>query len=117
MAIEPTNDSPEQLRMETDLLVRLMQEDSKEGWQFTTCIDDVPEEVGHYGLSDGLHGRGGGVSRNMRQSIKQSSWFSQLRRPIFEWLPDTDGSAALWLDHKIRCPRCKAIVDFNDEDG
>lgn len=104
--------------LETEMLVRLLREYETEGRHYSAHIADVPEETGHYGLSDGLRGMGGGVTHNMRQSIQRLAAHRKIKRPIYDWLPDTDGGAALWLDGKIRCSRCpdKPIFDLDDID-
>ena len=103
---------------EIEVLIKFMQEGDRDGWLYSSSIEDVPEDFGHYSLHDGLKGRGCGVTANMRQSIKSSYWFTQLQHPIFSWLPDTDGSAALWLEQKTCCSRCtdSAIFDLDEID-
>jgi len=102
----------EQLKIETELIVKLMREKQADGWLYTTNINDVPETIGHYGLDDGLSGCGGGVTHNMRQSIKFMSRYETAKRPIYSYLPDTDinGDAGLWLDGKETCWICKDNV-------
>jgi len=113
------NESTEQLKLEAEVIVKLMREHKEERDNISLSIEDVPAEIGNYGLYDGLRVRGAGTSRNMRRSFEElmrSSW--PVKRPIYCWKPDTDGSAALWLDHKVRCPRCEGnpIFDFFEID-
>lgn len=110
--------SNSEIQAETEMIAKLLREQERDGWRVETNIENVPSETGQYALRDGLASKGWGVSWNMRKSIEQSSWFNNMKRPIFMWLPDTDGSAALWLDNKIRCSRCegKPIIDLFEID-
>jgi hypothetical protein len=102
-----------ELVCETGIIAKLTQEEREnEGWKVTLDIDDVPQEIGNYALYDGLVARGGGVTWNMRQSVLESSWFGKLKRPIYLWFPDSDGSVALWLDGKIRCSECALVFEI-----
>ena len=108
------DETPDQLRIETELLATLMSEQREnEGWKVSLSIEDVPDETGNYSLHDGLDGCGGGVSYHMRQGIQSLMAYARpLRRPIYLWKPDVDGSAALWLEGKIRCPHCSEVMDI-----
>jgi len=86
------------------------------GWNVATNIADVPSECGHYSIYDGFDIRGCGVTWDMRRSIQENSWFSSLKRGLFLWKPDLDGSAALWLDGKIKCQHCGGIFEISDHD-
>lgn len=95
------------LANEIAVVVRLEQEKATDGWRFTAMLEDVPETIGHYGLQDGLRGLGCGVTLNMRKSLIEAARYKTVKRPIYSWLPDTDGSVALWLDGMYKCSRCK----------
>lgn len=104
-----------ELQLESEILIKLMREYKEDGnAQLSLSIEDVPAEVGSYGLYDGLRVRGCGTTYNMRRSLEELARNQQpIKRPIYSWTPDTDGSAALWLDDKVRCSLCKpeAIID------
>lgn len=82
----------------------------------STVLTDIPGEMGHYALYDGLNMMSAGVTFNMRQSLQDSIGRHQRPlRAIYHWKPDNDGSAGLWLNGKIRCSRCDAIVKIFDK--
>jgi len=83
---------------DVEVLVRLQNQASADGWIYSSKLGEVPEETGCYGVSDGLRGMGGGISRNMRESLAVMLTGKSLARPIYKWLPDHDGSSARWLD-------------------
>jgi len=89
------------LRSETEVLAKLMQaqqDTQNTGWTVRLESERVPAATGHYALYDGLEVRSCGVTRNMRQSIEACAWFGNLKRPIFMFLFDLDGSAEDWLE-------------------
>lgn len=88
----------------------LIAKEKKSGWVVVGNVWKVPEKCGHYAIYDGIEVRGCGVTWDMRQSIKNSYWLTGSKIPIFMFLPDHDGSAALWLDGKIRCKRCSGAI-------
>ena len=102
-----------QTRKETELLAKLMREQGK---NVVLSVDEIPEEIGTYGVYDGLQGRGGGITKNMRAAVARLTYLERLRRPLFTWLPDKDGAVARSLDGKYRCYLCKEIVNIDDED-
>ena len=102
-----------QIRKETELLAELMRERGK---NVTLSVDEIPEEIGVYTIYDGLQASGGGIAKNMRATVAGKAYIKRLKRPIFAWKPDHDGSLALHLDGKYRCLLCKDIVAFDDED-
>lgn len=108
-----------QFKVETEVVAKLMRESKEHSDNVSLSIEDVPAEIGNYGLFDGLRCRGAGTTRNMHRSMEELVRLQQPLRPIYCWKPDTDGSAALWLDGKVRCSLCKVetILDtFSAED-
>ncbi len=75
-------------------------------WKRARTIEEVPDTCGHYAIYDGVEVRGGGVNRSMRSGLRNMSWYGRCEFQILLFLPDADGSAALWLEGKIRCTRC-----------
>ena len=102
-----------QTRKETEMLAKLMREQGK---NVALSVDDIPEELGTYGVYDGLQVHGGGVTKNMRASVAGLPYLERLRRPLFTWKADDNGNLALHLDGKYRCHMCKEIVNIDDED-
>lgn len=104
---------------ETDLLVKLLREQdrcTKRGWLVSADLSDVPEGIGHYSVDDGLEFRGAGVTHNMHRAVALMISGRTIKRPIFMWLPDADGSADLWLDGRIRCKKCGVICEISGLD-
>lgn len=102
---------------ETEIIARVMREQREnKGCNVTLSIEDVPREIGSYAVYDGLDICGGGTTRNMRESIENLA-SRDLKRPIFTWKADIDGTDALWLEGKIRCSRCRAEMDIDDLDA
>ena len=88
------------IKDETRIIAKLMQEQREnEDWVIRLEIDRVPTGTGHYAIYDGLEVRAGGVTHNMRKAIQECTWFGRLKRPIFLFKFDLDGSAASWLNH------------------
>lgn len=91
------------------------------GWKRALTLADVPEAIGHYAIYDGIEPRGCGVVRNMRTGMESATWYRALKFPVLLYLPDADGSAALWLDGLIKCSRCNGEVHdiflHDHEDG
>src|SRR5436190_13370148 len=109
------NGVSDNFRAETEIIAKLMGEQAQNhDWSIALALDEAPETTGHYGLYDGLDCIGGGVTYNLRQSLHETQSRHNLKRPIFTWLPDTDGSAALWLEGMIRCSICKSVVPIDD---
>jgi hypothetical protein len=109
------NEDQIQLQLETEILVKLMREHKGDGdARLSLSLEDVPAEIGGYGLYDGLRCWGGGSTYNMRRSLEELARNrGPLKRPIYSWTPDTDGSTALWLDNKVRCSLCKPPTVIN----
>ncbi len=94
------------------LAAALLRKKSNQGWLRAATVDDIPETCGYYSLYDGIEGRGSGVTLDMRADAKASPWSGKMERPIFLYQSDVDGSAALWLDGKIRCDKCEGGPTF-----
>lgn len=83
---------------EINVIVKLRRAAETDGWETTAFLEEVPEAAGYYGLDDGLRGLGGGVTLNMRSSLRTMAVGKQIARPIYRWKPDADGSATDWLN-------------------
>jgi hypothetical protein len=108
MSALPSPVTPEQ-KLEI-LAEAVLSDRSNKGWQRARSLDEIPAAVGHYALYDGIHVRGFGVAWNMRHAVQQCYWFDRCTFRVMLFLPDSDGSAALWLDGKITCKRCNGRI-------
>jgi hypothetical protein len=110
----------DEMRLEV-LAEAVMKSHANLGWKRALTLADIPEEIGHYAIYDGIEVRGAGVVKNMRTGAESATFYRSLKFPILLFLPDRDGSAALWLDGLIRCPRCDGQVHdiflHDHEDG
>lgn len=93
----------------------MLRDRSNEGWHHAATLEAVPDTIGHYAVYDGLTLRGAGVTHDMRRSVRDMMPL-RIELPIILWLPDQDGGAELWLDGKIRCDQCKAIMEIGELD-
>ena len=104
--------SASELLHETEIIARLMRE-KRIDRNVSLSIEEIPDEIGSYWVYDGLICMGGGMTRRMRNAVIALSRRG-LKRPIFIWSPDSDGSVALWLDGQIRCSICSAVTKIEE---